>query len=63
MPMATINIGGLNASLYPSIRLRATLFDLDHGADTRDQMPQLCSWRVSYEAATQRTWYFPTIWR
>lgn len=58
-----INIGGLNASLYPSIRLRATLSDLDHGADTRDQMPQLCSWRVSYEAATQRTWYFPTIWR
>ena len=54
-----IDLSGLNPSVYPAIRLRANLADLNTGPDFNDRTPQLCAWTVTFDMAQGRVRYFP----
>jgi hypothetical protein len=54
-----IDLSGLNPGVYPAIRLRANLADLDTGPDFNDRTPQLCAWTVTFDMAQGSARFFP----
>jgi hypothetical protein len=54
-----VDLAGLNPGVYPAIRLRANLADLDAGPDFNDRTPQLCAWTVTFDMAQGSVRFFP----